>query len=129
MEPAGVVAVIACAVALLALAPAVSRAWRRRQMYAGLAALSLAIAALALLAAVAAQLTGAARIDTGRFLIGMSAGLAVGLTAGCAILLRVSPPLLLTSSPRGRGGQGVRSRPACTPPRSSRGTARRPGPA
>ena len=96
MEPAGAAASIVCAIAIIALAPAVNRAWRRRRRYAGLSALSLAVAAFALLAAFTAQLAGASRFDTGRFLIGMSAGLAVGLTSGCAILLlaarRSAPP-------------------------------------
>ncbi len=99
MEPAGVVATIICAVAVVALAPAVIRAWRRRQLYGGLSALSLLIAALALLVAWGAQLSGAGSLDTGRFMIGMSAGLAIGLTIGSGLLLlasrRSSPPPLL----------------------------------
>lgn len=90
MEPAGVVAVIACALALAALAPTVLRAWRQRQRYAGLAALCLVIAAPALLAAIIAQLAGYGSPATGRFLIGMSSGLAVGLTLGSAILLMLA---------------------------------------
>ena len=99
MEPAGATVTFVCALAILSLAPSASRAWRRGQRYAGLAALSLVGAALALLAAWVAQVAGAAHSDTGRFFIGMSAGLGVGLALGSAILLlasrRSAPPPLL----------------------------------
>ncbi|HEU0025697.1 MAG TPA: hypothetical protein VFQ25_01155 [Ktedonobacterales bacterium] len=91
MEPAGAAASIACAVAIVALAPVVVRAWRRGDPRADVCALSLAVAAVALLGAFIAQIAGASRFDTGRFLIGMSAGVAVGLTLGCAVLLIARP--------------------------------------
>ncbi len=98
MDPFGAVAATACAVALVALAPPVFRAWRRRQPYAGLSALSLLVAAPALLAAWVAQLAGAGSLDTGKFMIGMSAGLAVGLTLGSGILLLAARRASLTPS-------------------------------
>lgn len=107
MEPAGAIAAIACALAIVALTPAVSRAWRRDAPYARLGAFSLGAAALALLAALIAQIAGAPRFDTGRFLIGMSAGLAIGLTTGCVILLVAARRAThLTPAPHAPANQG-----------------------
>lgn len=87
METPGVVVTGICALAQIGLAWPVARAWRRGRRYAGLAALALLTAGLALLAAVIAQLSGASHDATGRFLIGMSVGLAVGLTLSAVVLL------------------------------------------
>jgi hypothetical protein len=83
----GMVVTGVCALALGALIWPVRSAWRHGRRYAGLAALSLPVAGLALLAAIMAQGAGASHSATGRFLIGMGVGLAVGLAVGCAILL------------------------------------------
>lgn len=89
MEVAGVVVAALCALAIAGLWPPVVRAKRRGARYAGLCALSLAVAGLALAVAFVALALGAARADTGRFLMGMGVGVAVGLTLGCAALLAV----------------------------------------
>ncbi|HEX9036188.1 MAG TPA: hypothetical protein VF808_04275 [Ktedonobacterales bacterium] len=87
MGPFGAIAAALCLTAIVALAWPARQAWRRGKRYAGLTTLSLALATLALLAAVSAQLAGAAPVPTGAFLIGMSVGLAVGLTAAAGLLL------------------------------------------
>lgn len=90
MEAFGWIVALLCALALGALAWPVRSAWRQGRRYAGLAALSLPVGGLSLLAAILAQMTGASQFATGRFLIGMGVGLAVGLAAGCATLLLVT---------------------------------------
>ena len=87
MDQAGAVIAIVCAVAIAVLAPVAVRARRRGAQYADLSALGLIVAAVVLLGAFIAQLTGAGRFDTGKFLIGMGVGVAVGLTVGCVVLL------------------------------------------
>jgi len=91
MEDLGAVAVgiiaVVCALAIGGLAIGVVWARRhdaRRQRLCGLA---LAVALVALGAALLAMALGASQFATGRFLIGMSVGVAVGLSLGCAIIL------------------------------------------
>ena len=79
-----------CGLALLGLAPALRRAWRRGKRLARLCA-ACAVCAAALLAAILLALAlGADRWDTGRFLMGLGVGVAVGLTFGCIALLAAS---------------------------------------
>lgn len=74
------------ALALGALGVMVERAWRRGAARARLYAGALILGALTLGAALLALALGAAQAATGRFLIGMGAGVALGLALGCAII-------------------------------------------
>ena len=87
MEAAGVVVSALCALAIVGMAPLVARAERRHAKHARLCSASLIVATLALVAALVATTLGAGRFDTGRFLLGMGAGIAVGLALSCAVLL------------------------------------------
>ncbi len=86
---AGAVAVITgvCALALGGLAAMTAWAMRRGSRRAPLAAGGLITSGLALGGALLALALGAWRSDTGRFLVGMSAGVAIGLPLGCALIL------------------------------------------
>lgn len=79
-----------CGLALLALAPALRRAWRRGERFAWLCAACAVCAAALLAAALLALALGADHWDTGRFLMGLGVGIAVGLTLGCIALLAAS---------------------------------------
>ena len=82
----GIIAVV-CAAALGGLAVGVAWARRHGARHQRLCALALAVSLVALVVALLALALGAYQIDTGRFLIGMSVGVAVGLPLGCAIIL------------------------------------------
>lgn len=79
-----------CGLALLRLAPAVRRAWRRGLRLAWLSVACAVCAAVLLPPTTLALALGADRWDTGRFLMGLGVGVAVGLTLGCGALLMMA---------------------------------------
>lgn len=87
MELPGVIVAILCALAIVGLAPSALRAERRRAHHGRLASVSLAAATLALGASLIALALGAARSDTGRFLMGLGVGVSVGWALSCVVLL------------------------------------------
>ena len=89
MQAVDNILIVVSALALSGMALVVGQAMRRGVPRAWLCALGLTVGWLALGAALLALALGAAQYDTGRFLVGMSVGLALGLSLGCAVILLV----------------------------------------
>ena len=87
IDPIAIALIVVSGLALAVMAGAVARAARRGAPHARLCALGLAVGGLTVGAALLALALGAARYDTGRFLVGMSVGVTLGLSLGCAIIL------------------------------------------
>lgn len=90
IDPIAIAFIVVSGLALVVMAGVVARASRRGSSRASLCALGLVVGAVTLGAALLALALGAARYDTGRFLVGMSVGVALGLSLGSAIILLAS---------------------------------------
>lgn len=87
MQTLDITLAVASALALGGMAFVAPRVWRRGSPRARLCGWALVVGALFVVGALLALALGASRYDTGRFLVGMSVGVALGLPLGCAIIL------------------------------------------
>ena len=104
IDPIAIALIVVSGLALAVMAGVVARAARRGAPHARLCALGLAVGGVALGGALLALALGAARYDTGRFLVGMSVGVTLGLSLGSAIILAAN-----RRAARADGLRGVRT--------------------